>query len=142
MKKMLSSLALITLFATGCASNSSMAEPNTAGTAGGALGAQKSIEPTHYRLLSDPKSIRQIDWSQPPLSLHVKGYLTNRGFVPTSQVEGKGKVCENGQDWVDLDGGAVHRATEGVAPKSPYISGCVTKLGAFVPSTRQVNYAQ
>lgn len=119
--------------AIGCASTGMTSYENAAGSA-----ELEKQTPSHYRLLSDPDSIRQIDWGRPLTSLHVKGYLTPQGFVPVSKVEGRGGLCESADSWVSLKDGAVHANSE--APTGPYVSGCVSSQGGFKPSTREVTF--
>jgi hypothetical protein len=91
-----------------------------------------------YRLLGDPATIRPLDWSTIPLSLHVKGVVTNQGFYPLGKVEGSGRLCADGKDWLDLKTGALHLAAENATPVSPYLMGCKTRTGGFSPATRDV----
>jgi hypothetical protein len=91
-----------------------------------------------YRLMSDPLAIRGLDWSRTPLTLHVKGVTTNQGFLPLGKVEGSGRLCADGKDWLNLKDGIVHAAAENATPTSPYLMGCKTKSGSFVPATREI----
>ena len=121
------------LLAVGCASTSMTSYDNAAGS--DELAAKA---PTHYRLLSDPDSIRPIDWGRPLTSLHVKGYVTNQGFVPVSKVEGAGRLCESGNDWVNLVDGSIHSSSE--SPSGAYVKGCATAQGGFKPATKEVTF--
>lgn len=134
MKRFSSSL-LILGFAAACAT-----APSDTTTAGGSAmsGALRATDATHYRLLSDARHIRDIDWASPPQALHVKGRLTSIGFQPIGGVEGRGKLCSDGQDWVSIIDGQFHAAQEGSAPQGPYVKGCRTKMGSFVPATREL----
>lgn len=126
-------LAVAALFAIGCASTSMTSYDNAAGS--DELRAQS---PTHYRLLSDPDSIREIDWGRPLTPLHVKGYFTNQGFVPVSKVEGRGGLCESGDHWVNLADGSIHEMIE--SPSAPHVKGCLTAQGGFKPATKEVTF--
>jgi len=130
--KKLSLLLVIAGLAAGCASNS--ATSDSAGGGGSFLG---STSATHYRLLSDPRHIREIDWSRPPQALHIKGTVTSRGFEPEASVQGRGGLCEEGADWVSLRDGQFHTASSG-NPEGPYILGCKGRTGGFAPATREI----
>jgi hypothetical protein len=134
MKKL--ALVSILLLAVACSSTSmTSSSPTAAGAIGDAAKFAKA--PTHYVLLSDPKSPRELDWdAEHRASFYVKGYMTNAGFMPVGSVEGRGRLCADGKEWVDLKNLEVHAA--GDAPKAPYVMGCRTSMGAFVPSTRDV----
>lgn len=131
--KAFSSFALLAVLALGCASNS--ASPGSG--IGGERSILRSTSATHYRLLSDPRHIREIDWSRPPQALHVKGQLISSGFEPAGSVEGRGGLCEGGTDWVSLRDGQFHAAASG-SPQGPYVLGCKGRTGAFVPASREV----
>ncbi len=131
--KRLTGLLFATLLAVGCSSTSMTSLENTAGSP-----ELSKKEPTHYRLLSDPRSIREIDWGRPLTSLHVKGYLTNQGFVPLSKVEGSGGLCKDGNDFVTLADGEFHSAGSGDTPKGPYVKGCKSRTGGFMPSSKEI----
>lgn len=121
------------LFAIGCASTSMTSYENAAGS-----DELEAKTPSHYRLLSDPDSIREINWGRPLTSLHVKGYLTAQGFVPVSKVEGRGGLCESADAWVNLKDGSIHSAGE--SPSGPHVKGCVSSQGGFKPSTKDVTF--
>ena len=126
-------LLFAALLAVGCASTSMTSYDNAAGS-----DELRSQTPTHYRLLSDPDSIRPIDWGRPLTSLHVKGYFTNQGFVPVSKIEGWGGLCESGNDWVNLSDGSIHSSSE--SPSGPYVKGCTSSQGGFKPATKEVTF--
>lgn len=134
MKKL--ALVSILLLAVACSSTSmNTTTPTTAGANGGAAKFAKS--PTHFILLSDPKSPRELTWeAEHKASFYVKGYLTTVGFVPVGKVEGRGRLCAEGKEWVDLKNFEIHPSSD--TPKAPYVMGCRTAWGAFVPSTRDV----
>ncbi|MFN2441541.1 MAG: hypothetical protein ABR517_02540 [Thermoanaerobaculia bacterium] len=134
MKKLiLITLTIATMALVGCASSAT-----TTTTAGVDTAALSPNSATHYRLLSDPKSIREIDWSRPPRDLHVKGVLTNQGFQPVGNVLGRGRLCTEGTDFVNLKDGSFHSTGE-ATPQSPYVSGCKGRTGGFMPSSREIS---
>jgi hypothetical protein len=122
------------IFAVGCASTSMTSYDNAAGS-----DELRAKTPSHYRLLSDPDSIREINWGRPLTALHVKGYLTSQGFVPVSKVEGRGGLCKGGDDsWLSLKDGQIH--SNGEAASGPHVKGCVSSQGGFRPSTKEVTF--
>lgn len=133
--KKVSLLLLVAMFAFGCASSATSGS-STGSSLGASLGDSRSA--THYRLLSDPLPIREIDWSNPPNSLHIKGQITTRGFQPLSQVEGRGGLCAEGKDFVTLSDGEFHAAADGATPTGYYIYGCKGMTGGFKPATREI----
>ena len=136
MRKLTAAL-LFSVLAIGCTSTSMTSSPVATPGASAEL-AKKT--PTHYRLLSDPGTIRQIDWGRPLTAYHVKGFLTNAGFVPVAKVEGRGSMCEGGQDWVSLSDGEFHAASGGATPQGAYVTGCKNRFGTFQPSGREVQF--
>ncbi len=133
MKKMTGFL-FATLLTVGCGSMS-MTTPAASATGAAELSGKR---PSYYRLVSDPLTIREIDWGRPMTSLHVKGFLTNQGFVPVSKLEGSGRICEGGTDWVSLSDGEFHKGDSGEAPKGPHIMGCKGRSGGFMPASKDV----
>lgn len=93
---------------------------------------------TYYRTLSDPNSLRFIDAAQPPRAFHVKGVATADGkFEWAKKVEGKGKLCADGKDWLNLNDGTIHDASDNAKPNGPYVVGC--KAGnTLTPSSLEV----
>jgi hypothetical protein len=92
---------------------------------------------TYYRLTNDPNSLRSIDVIQPPRAFHVKAVASETGMQWSSKVEGKGKLCPEGKDWLSLNDGVIHAANDGSQPSGPYVLGC--KSGnAFTPSSLDV----
>ena len=121
---------------------SSVPSNNTANTAGGssltAPVATRSIDAAQYISLDAPNQIREVDYSKQISGLHIRGTLTNRGFYPAStKVEGKGQLCNDGQDWLSLSDLSVHKASDGKAKVAPYVSGCATATG-FQPASRDI----
>lgn len=130
--KKVSLLLLVALVATGCASTSA-----TSGSGGGDGVSLRGASPTHYRLLSDPRHVREIDWSRPPLGLHVKGTLASNGFHAAGAIEGRGGFCEGGTDFVTLADGQFHAASSG-SPSGEYVLGCKGVTGGFAPASREI----
>lgn len=130
----LSQLAIVSALLIGCASQAVPAASSSSGSS-----SVRAAEATHYRLVSDPRSVRTIDWSDPPRDLHVKGVLTARGFEPIGQVEGRGRFCEEGSDWVSLRDGSFHAGDSGDQPQSPYVRGCKGRTGGFMPAGWEVS---
>jgi len=91
---------------------------------------------SHYILLSQPTAIREINWSRRIYDLHLKGQVTNRGFMPSGPIEGKGKLCPEGTDWLALSDMKLRSAQDGT-PQAPYVLGCRTASG-FIPASRDV----
>jgi len=131
--KRATTILLAALMTIGCASTSMTSYENAAGS-----DELKAQSPSHYRLLSDPDTIRQIDWGRPMTALHVKGYLTDQGFVPVSKVEGRGGLCSSSDAWVNLKDGSIHSSNE--SPTGPYVSGCMSSQSGFKPSTKEVTF--
>ena len=133
--KKLSMVLLLTVFAFGCASSAT-----DSASSNPSLGSSRSISKnaTHYRLLSDPLPIREIDWSDPPTGRHVKGRVTTGGFEPLTQVQGRGGLCAEGKDFVTLSDGMFHAAASGAAPSGYYLYGCKSATGGFKPASRDM----
>jgi len=134
--KTMTGFLFATLLTVGC-SSLSMSTATPAGSAAG-VAELSGKSPSHYRLVSDPLSIREIDWGRQMNSLHVKGYLTNQGFIPVSKVEGSGRLCEGGTDWVSLADGEFHKGDSGETPKGAHIMGCKGRSGGFMPASKDV----
>lgn len=136
MKTFVTALAL--LVAVGCASTP--ATQTTEGGAGRAAGFTNNLKNApDYILLSSPNQIRTYDFGSAlePRGLHVRGVMTNRGFMPTGEIQGSGKFCADGKDWLSLSDLKVHKASEGKSPEAPYIIGCASNSG-FQPASRAI----
>ena len=96
-----------------------------------------------YILLSAPNQIRTYDFSSAvePRGFHVRGTMTNAGFLPAGDIQGNGQFCTGGHDWYSLSDLSVHAANDGKTPSGSYILGCVTKSG-FQPASREIVTAQ
>ncbi len=92
---------------------------------------------TYYRLMTNSESLRSLDVIQPPRAFHVKGVVTNSGIQWSNKVEGKGKLCSEGSDVLDLSTGVTYTAADGKKPAGPFLLGC--KAGTiFTPSSLDV----
>jgi hypothetical protein len=92
---------------------------------------------SHYRLLSEPNSLRMIDIMKKPQGFHVKAVSTGTGVSWSAKVEGRGKLC-TGQDMLDLDNGNIYKAGSEGKPVGPYVVGCAASNGVFTPSSLDV----
>ncbi len=131
--------ALVLLLAAGCASTATNSNNETGG---GATVAGLTTNPKNapeYVLFSAPNQIREYDFSNSigVRGLHVRGTMTNKGFYPAGEIQGSGKFCTEGKDWLSLSELKVHTASEGKSPAAPYILGCATSSG-FQPASRAV----
>jgi hypothetical protein len=132
-----SSVALLLLLAVACASN-----PVSTGGNGGASGSATLPNVKNapdYVLLSAPNQVREYDFGNAigVKGLHVRGVMTNRGFQPIGDVQGNGKFCEGGQDWLSLADMAVYKAGDSRARRAPYLVGCANG-SSFQPSSRTI----
>jgi hypothetical protein len=136
MKTFATALALIV--AVGCASTP--ATQSTEGGSGRAAGFTNNVKNApDYILLSSPNQIRTYDFSSAlePRGLHVRGVMTNRGFMPAGEIQGSGKFCADGKDWLSLSELKIHKESEGKTPEAPYIIGCASNAG-FQPASRAI----
>lgn len=90
-----------------------------------------------YVLLSSPTSVRVWDATDPEIGFHVRGAMTTRGFAPAGGVQGRGKLCTDGQDWLSFSDLKIHKASDGVTPSGSYLLGCASGT-KFVPASREV----
>jgi hypothetical protein len=133
LKKCAAVLAVV--FALGCAST---ATKQTAAETGGSSQsiAATRLYATDYILLSDTRALRPIDDSSSVYPLHIRGTLTNRGFMPVGNIQGHGKLC-TGNDWLSVADQKVYKAGEGT-PVAPYVLGCANGNGGFTPASREI----
>jgi hypothetical protein len=129
--------ALALVLAVGCASTP-LTQDATSGAAsiGGGI-ATNAKEAPEYILLSSPTAVRTYDFGTRVYDLHVRGTMTNRGFFPAGQIQGNGKFCADGKDWLSLSDMKVHKADSG-APVAPYVLGCANPNGTFSPASRDI----
>ena len=131
--------SLVLLLALGCASAPMNSSNESGGNAAVTAITTNAKNAPDYILLSSPNQIRNYDFGNAigVRGLHVRGTLTNRGFMPAGEVQGNGKFCAEGKDWLSLSDLRVHSASEGKTPAAPYIVGCATSSG-FQPASRAV----
>lgn len=133
-----SSVALALLLSVACASNPLGSSGGDAGaTANSTLPSVRNAP--DYLLLASPNQVRTYDFgnSLGVRGLHVRGVMTNRGFMPVGEIQGNGKFCSNGTDWLSLGTLKVHKAEENQTPVAPYILGCAAGSG-FQPASRAI----
>ena len=92
-----------------------------------------------YILLSAPRQIRTWDFGSAvaPRGFHVRGTMTNQGFQPAGEIQGKGTLCADGRDWLSLRDLSVNTASSGKTPVAPYILGCASG-SSFQPASRDI----
>ncbi len=137
MKTFIPALALV--LAVGCASTATNSNTQAGGTPTIAGITSNPKNAPEYVLLSAPGQVRTYDFSDSlgVRGLHIRGTLTNRGFYPAGEIQGSGKFCVDGKDWLSLSELKVHTASEGKTPSAPYILGCATRSG-FQPASRAI----
>jgi hypothetical protein len=136
--------AAVLLLAAACASTPMTSSSTTtttttvpAATTASAAVPQTASNAPDYILLSAPTSVRQWSAINPAYALHVRGTMTSRGFIPVGGVQGRGKLCADGKDWVSLSDLKIHTASEGATPVAPYVLGCASG-STFSPSSREI----
>jgi hypothetical protein len=133
MKKLIAPLLLV--LSVACASTSLHSSSGNYASGSSAPRA-RAARADYYVLLSSPGQVREMGLGIIN-GLHVNGNMNGRGFTPVSQVEGNGKFCADGKDWLDLTTLTVHTAADGHAPSAPYVLGCVVSSG-FQPASRDI----
>ena len=126
---------LILLLTVACATSPMTSSNDVSSPAPGV--ATKYNDAPLYILLSSPNQVRTVDFSSKVYGLHLRGTMTNKGFYPAGQIEGKGKFCADGKDWLSLSEMKVYSAADNKTPNGPYILGCSTNSG-FQPASREV----
>jgi hypothetical protein len=127
--------ALALLLAVGCASTGTNQMATEGGSPSKSIGASR-IYATDYILLSDVNALRPIDDSSTVYPFHIRGTVTNRGFLPIGSIQGHGKLC-TGNDWLSVADQKVHKASEGT-PVAPYVLGCANGQTGFTPASRDI----
>ena len=129
--------ALVLLLSVACAS-SPLSSNSNAGAAGVGGGIPSTKNAPQYLLLSAPTLVREYDFSRQVYDFHVRGTMTNKGFYPAGDVQGKGTLCTEGKDWLSFSDLSVHKASDG-SPKAPYLLGCLNANGTFTPASRTIS---
>ena len=136
-----SSLVVLALLLTvACASNPVASTGGNGGSSSSAVLPSVKNAPD-YVALSAPTQVRTYDFGNAigVRGLHVRGIMTNRGFQPIGDVQGNGKFCEGGQDWLSFTDMAVYKATDGKERKAPYLAGCAQGT-RFQPASRAITH--
>ena len=133
MKRTAALLAL--LFTVACAST-----PMTSSeTGGGNLSASTTSlrNAPDYIVLSAPAQVRSWDYGNAVgvRGFHVRGTMTTRGFAPVGQIQGNGRFCADGREWLSLSDLRVYSADK--TPVAPYILGCASG-SSFQPASREI----
>ena len=69
---------------------------------------------------------------------YVRGHLSDKTFVATSEVLGDGEFGNSGQPgWIELSDGKYYPMHTARSPRSPYVKGFMTPDG-FKPQSREV----
>lgn len=126
--------ALSLLLAVACASTP-MSSSSTATAAPAGVTSNINNAP-EYLLLSAPSQIRTYDFGSIVYGLHIRGTMTNKGFYPAGAIQGKGKFCADGKDYLNLSDLSVHKSGDG-SPSAPYVLGCASDKG-FQPASREI----
>jgi hypothetical protein len=97
-----------------------------------------TLDASSYILLDAPNQVRSVDWSTQIYPLHIYGAMTNKGFTPIgNKIEGHGKLCSDGKDFLSLTDLKVYKASDGKTPQAPYVVGCATASG-FQPASLDI----
>lgn len=136
MKRIAASLVLLVVAAACSSTPMTSSETGGASTAGYSL--VKLSNAPHYINLNAPTQVGDWDFSNSlgVRGLHIRGTMSNRGFIPAGPIQGSGKFCADGKDWYSLSELKVYRAGD-KTPTAPYISGCATDKG-FQPASRDI----
>jgi hypothetical protein len=129
--------AVMTLILTTACASSPMTS-NDADAAGVSAGVTANIRNApDYIALSAPNQVRAWDFGDAlgVRGFHVRGTMTTRGFAPIGNIQGNGKFCSDGQDWLSLSDLRVYSADK--TPVAPYIRGCASGSG-FQPASREI----
>lgn len=128
-------VALALVLAVGCASSPMTSSSNDSSAALAGV-ATRAADAPEYILLSAPSQVRNVDYSKSIYGFHIKGTMTNRGFLPAGTVQGKGTFCAEGKDVLSLIDLKVYKAGA-ATPAAPYLLGCATDNG-FQPASRDI----
>jgi len=125
------------LLTVACATSPMTSSSTTSTTSAAPAISQTASTAPDYILLSAPNAAREWNAIDPEYRLHVRGTMTNNGFLPVGGVQGKGKLCADGKDWVSFSDLKVHKASDGGSPTAPYVLGCASNSG-FTPASRDL----
>jgi hypothetical protein len=134
---MIKRLVPIALLALSVACSSIPMHSSSTDVNGKPASAVSTLDASSYILLDAPNQVRSVDWSTQIYPLHVYGAMTGKGFTPIGKVEGHGKLCNDGKDFLSLSDLKVYKASDGKTPAAPYLVGCATASG-FQPSSRDI----
>ena len=136
MKRIAASLALVLTAA--CASTP-MTSSETGGGSSQGFSVVKLSNAPHVITLNAPSQVGDYDFSNSVSirGFHIRGTMTNRGFIAAGPVQGNGKFCADGKDWYSLSELKVYRASDNKTPVAPYLLGCATDKG-FQPASREI----
>lgn len=136
MKRTATALAL--LLTVACASTPMTSGSNGTGETRAVVTADIRNAPD-YVLLSAPSQIRTWDFGNAVgvRGLHLRGTMTNRGFQAAGEIQGNGKFCTDGQDWLSLNDLKIYTASSGKTKVAPYVAGCANG-NSFQPSSREI----
>ncbi len=127
---------LAVVLAVGCASTATNQTAKETGIAAKTTVSAPRLYATDYILLSDTDALVPIDESASVYPFHIRGTLTNKGFLPIGQIQGHGKLCQ-GNDWFSIADQKVHKAGDGT-PVAPYVLGCAKGKTTFVPASLDI----
>ena len=125
---------VVLLLSMACAST-----PMQSSSEGGSARVNLATRPADaqaYILLDSPGQVRSAENIAPIYPLHIRGTMTNKGFIPAGNIQGHGKLCD-GKDWLSLADLTVHKSSESQSPVAPYVLGCVATNG-FQPASRDI----
>ena len=129
-------VVLALLMTTACASNSMTSNEASAGEASTRVTASIRNAPD-YIALSAPNQVRAWDFGDAlgVRGFHVRGTMTTRGFAPVGNIQGNGRFCSDGREWLSLADLRVYGADK--TPVAPYILGCASG-SSFQPASREI----
>ena len=129
--------ASLTLLLTVACASAPMTSNNSA-SGGVSTGITTNVRNApDYIALSAPDQVRSWDFGNAigVRAFHVRGTMTTRGFVPAGEIQGNGKFCTDGRDWLSLSDLRVRSSDQ--TPVAPYILGCASGSG-FQPASRTI----
>ena len=126
---------LTLLMTTACASSPMTSNDGAGGASAGATANVRNAP--DYIALSAPNQVRSWDFGDAlgVRGFHVRGTMTTRGFAPIGNIQGNGKFCSDGREWLSLTDLRVY--TTDKTPVAPYIRGCASG-SSFLPASREI----